>query len=132
MKNLQTIKNEQISCTKCEELTKLRYLDIGFNCRTLIRASTENTHKSAESINGKYYCGVCKEKIMEKSIFFHRCPTEDTVEVIILMNKEKLEDLYYNYRTSNIGNNRLDVDFCLNIIKEIYYEAKRGFDETNS
>ena len=63
MNNLQTKKNEQASCTKCGELIKLRYLDIGFNCRTLMRASTENTYKSAEEIDGKYYCGVCKETI---------------------------------------------------------------------
>jgi len=62
MKNLQNIKNEQTSCTKCGDLIKLRYLDIGFNCRTLLRASTENMHKSAEKIDGKYYCGVCKNE----------------------------------------------------------------------
>jgi hypothetical protein len=68
---------------------------------------------------------------MKKSVFFHRCPTEDTVEVIILMDKEMLEKVYFLYKLGNIENTRIDIDFCLNIIKDIYYEAKRGFDESN-
>ena len=51
---------ETTECTKCGEPIKLGYLGIGWNCRTLLRATTENTHKAAEKINGKYYCGLCK------------------------------------------------------------------------
>lgn len=56
----------KLNCIKCGEPIKLKYLDLGFNCRTLLKASTNNTHKSAEKINGKYYCGLCKNKKEEK------------------------------------------------------------------
>lgn len=69
---------------------------------------------------------------MKREIFFYRCPSDETVEVIIHMDKEMLDKVYRLYKAGNIANTRMNIDFCLNIIKEIYYEAERGLSENIS
>jgi hypothetical protein len=67
---------------------------------------------------------------MERDVFFYRCPTDDTVEVMVCMDKEMLEKLTKSY--NKILENGVENFECINLVAEIISEAGRGLNENIS
>ena len=68
--------------------------------------------------------------LVERDVFFYWCPTDNTVEVIVHMNKEMLEKLTKSY--NKIVESGVENFECIKLVDEIISEAERGFNENIS
>jgi hypothetical protein len=68
--------------------------------------------------------------LVERDVFFYWCPTDNTVEVIVHMNKEMLEKLTFSY--NKIIESGVENFECVKLVDEILTEANRGINENIS
>lgn len=67
---------------------------------------------------------------MEQDVFFYWCPSDDIVQVMVYLDREKLDVLNKSYNKileSGVGNFE-----CVKLVKEIITEAERGLNENIS
>ena len=67
---------------------------------------------------------------MKRDVFFYRCPSDETVEVIVYMDKEEFNRTVEGYKY--LMEQRVlpgDDITCLTLVKEILHAAEEGCQE---